>query len=152
MKKIKVLYVHHESNRLGGSSYSLLNLIKATATSVEPIVLVRGQGVCDFFQSQGIKCFNYKFSLNLTHPNEIIGITSYIPRAIRDSLMDIICIERTVKLLKKENIDIVHSNSSVIRIGPSLAKKLHAKHVWHIREFIDLDLNRKPFGAGGILN
>lgn len=43
--------------------------------------------------------------------------------------------------------DIVHSNSSVIDIGAWLSIQLHAKHVWHLREFGDLDYNFYPLGT-----
>lgn len=43
--------------------------------------------------------------------------------------------------------DIVHSNTSVIDIGAWLSLQLHAKHVWHFREFGDLDYNFYPLGT-----
>jgi glycosyltransferase involved in cell wall biosynthesis len=36
---------------------------------------------------------------------------------------------------KGKNIDLIHSNSSVIGHGAMLAEKLGCRHVWHIREF-----------------
>lgn len=41
------------------------------------------------------------------------------------------------KKLKKENYDIVHTNSSVTNLGAYLSKKWKCKHVWHIREIPD---------------
>lgn len=45
------------------------------------------------------------------------------------------------------NFDIVHSNTSIIDIGAWLSRQLHAKHVWHLREFGDLDYNFYPLGT-----
>ena len=42
------------------------------------------------------------------------------------------------------NIDIIHSNTSVINIGGLISKYSGIKHVWHIREFADLDFNIYP--------
>lgn len=50
---------------------------------------------------------------------------------------------KVVKFFKNKKFDIVHSNSSVINIGPKIAKEVGAKHVWHLREFGDLDYNLK---------
>lgn len=51
------------------------------------------------------------------------------------------------RALEGADFDIVHSNSSVILAGSYLSKKLHARHVWHLREFGDLDYNYvTPFG------
>lgn len=53
-----------------------------------------------------------------------------------------------IKILKNRGggkIDLAHSNSSVFAIGVGLVRKLGAKHVWHIREFQDLDFGIQPF-------
>lgn len=53
--------------------------------------------------------------------------------------------------LKENKIDIVHTNSGVIRIGFDAAQKNGIPHVYHIREYADLDFginyfpNRKAF-------
>ena len=39
------------------------------------------------------------------------------------------------KKIKKMNIDVIHSNTSVIDVGAKVAKQLGIKHVWHFREF-----------------
>lgn len=41
--------------------------------------------------------------------------------------------------IKRKQIDIVHSNSSVTDFGARLAQKMNSKHIWHIREFGDED-------------
>ncbi len=49
--------------------------------------------------------------------------------------------------VKDTDFDIVHSNSSIITAGACIAKKFGKPHVWHIREFGDLDYGMKtPFG------
>lgn len=51
-----------------------------------------------------------------------------------------------LRQLKEYKFDIVHSNTSVINIGYLLSKKIGAKHIWHLREFGDLDYKMKtPF-------
>lgn len=37
--------------------------------------------------------------------------------------------------IRKLNIDIIHSNTSVIDIGSIIAHELNIKHIWHFREF-----------------
>lgn len=145
MKKIKVLYINHETHGEGGSTASLLNLIHSVAEVVEPIVLVRSKENLVNFKKAGIKCFFYPFSQNVADTNIIKGVINYFPRMIRDSFLDKKCIEKVVDLLRDEEVDIVHSNSSVIRIGLKIARMLKAKSVIHLREFLDLDFNTKPF-------
>ncbi len=38
-------------------------------------------------------------------------------------------------------IDLIYSNSTVISIGAVAAKRLQIPHIWHLREFLDLDYN-----------
>lgn len=51
------------------------------------------------------------------------------------------------KQLNKYNIDIVHSNSSVIDIGGYLSRQLNAKHVWHLREMADIHYGLHSVGC-----
>lgn len=43
-----------------------------------------------------------------------------------------------------ERIDIVHTNVGVIDIGARIKKLCNVKHIWHFREFADLDFNMYP--------
>lgn len=38
-----------------------------------------------------------------------------------------------------EKVELVHSNSSAISLGRRIAKRIAVPHVWHLREFLDLD-------------
>lgn len=51
-------------------------------------------------------------------------------------------IKQICGLIKEWNIDIVHTNSSVINLGAIAAKITNRKHVWHIRE-LDVQYNFK---------
>lgn len=66
---------------------------------------------------------------------------------VRFFRQDVACVRYVKRYLKGQRIDIVHSNYSPIWIGYMLAKALHSKHVWHVREFIDLDFNYKVYGG-----
>lgn len=43
-----------------------------------------------------------------------------------------------VKQLRSWNIDLIHTNTSVIPIGAMAARVMRLPHVWHVREFVDL--------------
>lgn len=49
-----------------------------------------------------------------------------------------LCLKR---LIKKINPDIIHTNTGVIHEGFTVAQELGIPHVWHLREFQDLDFN-----------
>lgn len=49
------------------------------------------------------------------------------------------------KVLKSENIDIIHINGLDSSIGAEIAQKLKIPYVWHIRQFMEADLGKKLF-------
>lgn len=145
-KKIKVLYI---SNQGGGAPLSLLNMIKSLKDNVEPIVLFENKKY-DYqtFKKENIRCITvpYRMNLVLNKPGYKTikwKIHRYIDEIIKNKLAAL----RVKKLLKEEKIDVVHTNTGAITIGISIAKHLKAKHVWHLREFQDLDFNGSPYNG-----
>jgi glycosyltransferase involved in cell wall biosynthesis len=47
------------------------------------------------------------------------------------------------KRIRSFGADLVHSNSSVISIGIEVARRLDIPHIWHLREFADLQFGMK---------
>lgn len=145
MKKLRVLYISHTEN-YGGATLSLYNMIHSMHEYVEPIVLLPQKGLAyDLFTKNNIKCIVQHFRMNLGEKNKIKYIMKFIPHYLRDKYVNLRCVNRVISELQETKVDIVHSNASVFTIGVDLAKKLSAKHVWHIREFQDLDFNLYPF-------
>lgn len=148
MFKITVLYIVQDTEPYG-ASLSTLNLIKSVSDYVYPIVLIRSRGgLSDLFTKEGVECITDPFPVNWSYREcgrnvlrylyyEFIETKNYIEEEKRS-------IKRLYPLLKDRNIQIVHSASSVINIGVRLSQVLHAKHVWHIREFLDLDFHLHP--------
>lgn len=144
--KIKVLYI---SNQGGGAPRSLLNMIKALKDDIEPIVLFENNWYdYQMFQKEGIRCIIVPYRMNL-----VLNKPGYktlrwkIHRFIDEILKNKLAAYRVKKILRKEKIDIVHTNTGAITIGVSIAKCLKAKHVWHLREFQDLDFNGFPYNG-----
>ncbi|MBG0751212.1 MULTISPECIES: glycosyltransferase family 4 protein [Pectobacterium] len=130
----KILFISHE-NELGGATRSLLNLIDGL-TGYEIQVLIKGMNgqLTRQLANRGIKHYNYNFFWSRSvSKNIFIGICKEIYNFL---LCLLIC-----KKLKKENFSIIHSNSSVINIGLYLSIILNKKHLWHFREFGDLDFS-----------
>lgn len=148
MEKIKVLYITNECHELAGSTYSLYNLIHSVNEWVDPVVLVQEKGVVnDFFKNKGIETIVSSYRRNLFNYVGGRRILLYIPRICKDFICNHVACIRLDRLLKKQDIKIVHSNSTVVEFGILLSKKIGAKHVWHLREFMDLDFNFNPLGG-----
>lgn len=138
---ITVLYVCHAPNTLGGAALSLYNLIRSVSKEVNPIVLLSERGiVSNFFENKGIRCIFFPFLGGIKSKSTLRTIVRMMYEHSIYKLR-LLCFAKNISRLK---IDIIHSNSSIITVGYELAKILGIKHIWHIREFIDLDFGFKP--------
>ena len=52
-------------------------------------------------------------------------------------------VTRIVELIKEKEIDLVHINTSYSYVGAEAAKRCNIPFIWHIREFLEEDQNRK---------
>ncbi|MFW6116191.1 MAG: glycosyltransferase family 4 protein [bacterium] len=65
-------------------------------------------------------------------------------RAARSLYLNVRVLPAFVRQLRTWDVDVVYTNSSVIPIGALAAKWLALPHIWHLREFGDLDYGRHP--------
>lgn len=147
-KRPNILYICPDES-LGGSTRSLLNLILSIKGKIQPIVLLPSPNVAyDEFRRNDIETIvhpfiklyqRYSWKNVLLHPWRV-----FLIRFLRQ---DIACARYVKKYLDGRKIDIVHSNYSPIYTGYVLAKILKAKHICHVREFIDLDFNYNIYGG-----
>lgn len=142
---IKVLYICHDENTFGGAALSLENMINSVRSDVCPTILFRKQCVVStYFENKGIECIYSFFPLSICDLDYELSFakkwysrfSSY--KQFRDNAKNI------YNNFSHREFDIVHSNSSVYIVGFFLAKLFHAKHIWHVRESLDIDQNKKP--------
>ena len=48
-------------------------------------------------------------------------------------------IDKELAALKDLHFDLIHSNSSVIDVGGYISRKIGVRHIWHLRDFGELD-------------
>lgn len=149
-EKMTVLYVNHEDGVVGGSSRSLDNLLESVKEYVSPVILLRSEGpVAEYFRSRGYECVVHPFR-RLTYKGGFLSRTvRFLPHLVTNTMINRRCVREVSSLLADRDIRIVHSNSGVIDIGLFLARRLGARHVWHIREYFDLGLGARPFRGFG---
>ena len=148
MKK-NIVYVTDIPN-WGGSTLSLKDMLPSLREYIIPIVLVYAKGeVYEYMLSQGIEVhivpydFNYLGAKN----NLALRILQYVYRYLKHWILLKKGLHDVVPLLINKEIDIVHSNTSAIDFGFYLARKLRAKHVWHVREMLTLFENSRIIGG-----
>lgn len=150
MPKITVLFICTDWYRIDGSTASLINLIAATEEYVNPIVLVNAEGpVAEHFRNKNIECIIHRFFYLWEKPKKIKTVIHHPAKStFYHYLFDNAkCARYVAERLKETKIDIVHSNSSITTVGCDIARRLGVKHVWHIRESLDMDFGVTPYGG-----
>lgn len=140
---MKICFYNHDSH-LYGASKSLLNLLDELRQieDLQLIVILPEKGELEQklvelkINYQIIHSYNWASGINFI---SLYSFLRYIYYWCIRTIGNIRSIPLHKDFLKKWDPDIIYSNTSVIPIGFILAKLLGKKHVWHIREFIDLD-------------
>ena len=137
-KKLNILYIAHE-RKLGGASLSLVTLVeemKNRGHNVYVVVPFYNSPIAKHLRKNGIKTIGIFFGWWM-YPSYWNYFMRFLFKILYFS--EKIPVYMIKKTIKKYKIDIVHSNSSVIDVGEKAAKFSHIPHVWHFREFGDLD-------------
>ncbi len=129
-KMINILYIH-QSSELYGSDKTLLHLVtKLDRTRYNPIVVLPENGLLkDALLIQNVKVIQSPV-IKLHRNMFTVKYLSSLPVQVQKSISDI------RKELHGLRIDIVQSNTLAVLLGVFLARKLKAKHVWHVHEII----------------
>lgn len=135
---IRVLYVC--GSPFEGAEKSLLNLIASVENEVEPVVLVPEKGeMYKLCSEKGIKCICCRFTsvlLDTDYWKKVI-IYPWRSKIVKYYRYDRSCLRIVKKIVKKQPVDLIHSNYTLTAFGATLSKKLQLPHVWHIREYLD---------------
>lgn len=145
---MKVLYIVHDSNLFGGANIALLEMIDCLIKNykINPIILVpdeRGELIVEL-KKRNIKyiVFPYKCCVYHKCENFVLNILRYLNLIIKQLLM-MLSVNKLRKIVLKENIELIHTNTSVVNIGYILSACTGLKHLGHIREFGEEHLNMR---------
>lgn len=132
--------------RMYGANRSLLNLIEGLINrEVRVIVFVPEQGdLCKILASKGIEYHVCPFRWGMSRRNQNNTLWNKIKyyRGVFGRIRENIKVTpKVLKILHVWKADVIYSNASVIYFGLLIAKILRKPHVWHFREFGDLDFN-----------
>lgn len=143
---MKVLYINNEDRVIGGATLSLENLLHAVKDSVDARIVVRAEGtVSQYLRDAGFIVHVIPFQRATFNGGILKRVGRFVPHWINVRAGRIRFVGKIRKTLGEWIPDIVHSNSGTIDVGLHLAKALGIPHVWHLREFMDLDFDQHPF-------
>ncbi|MBD1866777.1 glycosyltransferase family 4 protein [Cyanobacteria bacterium FACHB-471] len=158
---MKIAFFTHYTT-LYGANRSLLNLIDGLkACGVEPYVIAPAEGdVTRALRERGVEFAIYSIQwwvgkieyIHSSPLDKVYRFAQYRYYALKRLYRNLRLIPLLEKQLKRWNVDLIYTNASVIPTGALVAIKLKLPHVWHMREFIDLDYNFRHDWGKGIFN
>lgn len=114
-----------------------------TDRGVRPVVVLPDtDGICQTLSDMGIQTItlNYRFC---TYPplSSLTDWLLFIPRLAGRLYLNRKASKQLKDMLGSHRPDLIHTNVSVIDIGYKAAKALRIPHIYHIREYGDIDFN-----------
>lgn len=140
---MKVVYVLHLTNEHDGSTKAFINMLSGVIKlGVEPLVVIPdNQGIATKLHEMNIKTIilNYKYC---TYPKlkNFVDLLLFIPKMILRLVTNEFAAHRLSVESKKNGVEIIHTNVSVLDIGYKAAKKMKIPHILHIREYCEESL------------
>ena len=136
---MKILYVLNATASRGGATKSFLALADAMASAGHEIAVIvpDENGITPVLRKRGWKVFYtpYAYSALPRLSSGARDVVRFIPRAIRDVLLNVKARKKTIDFAKEWKPDLVHDNTSVTDIGHYVADALGVPHIIHIREY-----------------
>jgi glycosyltransferase involved in cell wall biosynthesis len=129
-----ILYLH-SSDELYGSDKSLLDMVggldreRFRAIVVLPTDLpYKGELACAL-RRQGIEVHHVDMPILRRRYFNPLGAIATLRRLIKS-------VPLLLSIARSADVDVVHSNTTAVLLGPLLAGLLRVPHVWHVRELI----------------
>lgn len=141
---MKVAYIHISAKAYGGASKAFRTmLLGLVAKGVEPVVVLPSKGpLLDVLERDGIPCLVVPYRMNIYPSRENLkDRLLFLPRIFIHQSMNFLAVRKICRLLKNHEVNLIHTNVSVLDVGYRVSRKLKVPHVYHIREYADLDFN-----------
>lgn len=139
---MRVLYILSSSSIFGGSTKSFLRMLKdLRKQDIEMHIVCPDDGPAyKKIQKDGYKVFIIPTRFH-TYPqwNSLPNCILFIPRLVKHYFINHIALKKICYLCELYHYDIIHTNVSVINVGEKAAKQYGIQHIYHIREYQNLD-------------
>ena len=139
---MKIFCILSTSNLTGGSSLSFVQYCTEInkREDIDLVVSVPCKGPAyDYLKSLNIKTEIVPTRFNIypkvTKSNFLLTPIKLIKHLLRNWKQERMLLD----IVKRHKPDIIYTNVGVVNIGYNVAKKLHIPHVYHLREYQDLD-------------
>lgn len=148
---ISVLYIINESEA-GGAAQSLLDMLPADRGRIRAVAVIPSEGSIEArFRQKNIDCYVVPFQTD--HRKIGVHTAAEVDRVFMSNYL---AAQKLQEIIRREKIELIHTNSSVSNVGAMAALMAGIPHVWHIREaleeqfgfeFLDTTLKMKLFAC-----
>ncbi|WP_293744067.1 glycosyltransferase family 4 protein [uncultured Pedobacter sp.] len=147
---MNVLYITHISSFFTGANRSLYHmLVGLKSKGVKPIVLLSPYADMTLkveLDKIGVQSYIIEYYMPVLPNNDSFrDKLLYLPKILRSKFRNLLARRKISKIVQAESIDIIHTNVGPLLLGYEVANKLNIPHVWHLREFQDLDFSMKTW-------
>ena len=138
-------FAHYSITNSDGATLSMYNIIdEMLRREIEVVVVLANTRSLEGRIAEGkikfIVAPLYGMRMDLNKKTPMTQVKFFV-KSICNSIQK----RKIEKVLKSENIDIIHINGLDSSIGAEIAQKLKIPYVWHIRQFMEADLGKKLF-------
>lgn len=137
---LNILYILHTTHPTDGSTKAIMQWLEYPDDHIRPVVIVPDtNGIYERLKKMGIAVYAFPFRSS-AYPTPLHSWKDWImfvPRSIARVHLNTKAYYQTLRIIRQEQIDLVHTNTGIVRFGWHAALKSHIPHVWHIREYAE---------------
>lgn len=143
---MQIVYILHSTDPTAGANKSLLTLLHGVRShGITPIVITPdSNGIYSQIIADGFITHPLNFR-PCTYPRtygKVKGKLLFLPKLLARIYVNHKAFLQLTKIVGQyTDVALIHSNTCVIDIGWRTAKKLHLPHIFHIREYADIDFD-----------
>ena len=136
---------------MGGATISFMNMLDGLMQKgVTPVIVIPKGRIAPEFRmyltKKEIQYFQVPIVMNAFHqPKTLIEYAKFPLSFIKMQLYSLLLKAELKKIVTKLHPDIIHTNVGVIHAGAKIADELHIPHVFHLREYQDIDFGWKIY-------
>lgn len=132
---------------MGGATHSALSVIEEIKKRGNTVIVVCPQ-IGGYLKKRldalNIPCYDVHFGFK-SYPGGNLSPIKWCYALISSLWVNKTAARIIAGIIRKETVDIVHTNVGPVVCGYEACRKLGIPHVWHIREYGDRDFNIKMF-------
>ena len=144
---MNIAYILHSTIPTEGAAKAFLSLLKEMSKFHTGIIIMPDkQRLFQKLTDAGHQCYAVPYRANIYPPcctwkDRFL----FLPRIVAHWVMNKVAVTKITRYLQDKGIDLIHTNVGVMDVGFRVSRKLKLPHLYHIREYGDIDFGMHYF-------